>query len=181
MEQNKLRPVQYAGMMTFMNQNGVDVGPLEARSGMPGFIQQVDVVKGRYYCHYAVSEDGLRIDALMLVSDQYPGEVLETPEKIGSVTVSLSGVVGFFSSPKKEYSMKQLGTYICDLEREHSGRCWVNLNSKQFMSPSSQGVGTSVPVFVHRNADGKVDAFQMEFNRKETDLLIEGMEKVNEK
>ena len=179
-QEREFRPVQCAGMMTFMNMDGVDIGSLEARSGMPGFIQKVDVARGRYYCHYALSEDGSRIAAIMIVSADYPGEVLEVPERFGSVTVSLSGVMGFFSSPKKEYSMKQLARYIADLERDHPSRAWVNLNSKQFLAPSSQGVATSVPVFVHRNADGKIDAIQLEFNRKEDELLIEATEKADE-
>lgn len=181
MDEKEFTPVQYAGMITFMNQDGVDVGPLEARKNTFGFIQKIDVVRGRYHCHYALSDDERRINALMIVSEEYDSEILETNEKIGSITVGLSGVVGYFASPKKEYSMYGIESYLADLEREYGDfeRRWVNLNGKQFMAPCSQAVGTSISVFVHRNADGKIDALQMEFNRKETELLNLGREKVD--
>lgn len=174
--EGRIRPVLCAGMMTLMGQQGVDVGPLEARKGTFGFIENVNVKKGKYYCHYALSEDAQRVEALIIVSETYEPETLEANEKLGDVTVALSGVAGFFASPKKEYSMQQMGEYLAELEKEHEGKDWVNLNSKQFFAPTSQGMSTRIPVYAHRDEKGEIDAIQMEFNRSETELLAKGLE-----
>lgn len=163
--------VLYAGKISFRNQDGVDVGALEAHSSSYGFIRSIPVEKTMYDCHYALSEDGKRVNALMVVSQHYEKEVLEANEFYGSFNVGLSGVVGFFSSPKKEYTALQMGEYLRQLEKGHSGRGWYTLNSKQFLSPSSQAPATSVSVYVHRNKNKEVDAIQMEFNRKENDKI----------
>jgi hypothetical protein len=44
------------------------------------------------------------------------------------------------------------------------------------MAPASQGLATRVPVFVHRNEQGEIDAIQMEFNRKADEELAEAVE-----
>ena len=173
-------PVLYAGKMSFLNMGGVDIGALEAHSGTLGFLRGVKVHKSIYHCHYALSDDQKRVDAMMVVSHDYAGEVLIANEPIGSFYVGLSGIVGFFSSPKKEYTMNQLGEYLAQLEKEHSGRNWYSLNSRQFMAPCSQGPATKVNVYAHRDEYGDIDALQIEFNRKEGELLSQGMEAADE-
>lgn len=165
----------YAGKISLNNMGGVDVGALEAHSGTIGFLRGIAVKKGFYNCHYAIAENGRTIGALILVHQDYEGDSLVAEEKLGAFNVGLSGIVGFFSSPKKEYSMKQMGDYFRQLERDHSGLAWVVLNSKQFISPSSQAPATAVKVFAHRDAMGQIDALQIEFNRKESDLLVQGV------
>jgi len=173
MEQQET-PIIYAGKMSFSNMGGVDIGPLEAHSRSIGFLRGIEVKKGLYYCHYAIAENSQSIGALMIVHQDYEGEVLIASEKIGTFNVGLSGVVGFFSSPKKEYTAKQMGDYFRQLEKEHQGRLWYELNSKQFISPCPQAPATSVPVFVHRDQRGQIDAIQLEFNRRESALLAKG-------
>lgn len=172
----KERSVTYVGVITFCNMDGVDIGSLESYQNSYGVITKVAVHKGRYECYYDLIEDLKHVNAIMIVSSDYQGEVLKTPEKLGDINVGLSGVVGFFSSPKKEYTGKQLEKYMGELISQHNGKAWVHLNSKQFMAPSSQGIATRVPVFVHRDADGNVDAFQMEFNRKADEEMAEAIE-----
>ena len=168
--------VLYAGKMSLNNMGGVDVGALEAHSGTIGFLRGISVKKGFYHCHYAIAENNRTIGALMLVHQDYEGDALIADEKIGAFNVGLSGIVGFFSSPKREYTMKQMGEYFRQLEREHTGLAWVVLNSKQFISPSAQAPATAVSVFAHRDRDGQIDALQMEFNRQENDLLVKGVD-----
>ena len=169
-------PVLYAGKMSFLNLGGVDIGALESHSGSIGFLRGIKVHRSIYHCHYALSEDLKRVDAMMVVSHDYEGDTLIANEPIGSFYVGLSGIVGFFSSPKKEYTMKQLGEYLAQLDKEHTGRAWHVLNSKQFMAPCSQGPATKVIVYAHRDRYGDVDALQIEFNRKEGELLSKGGE-----
>lgn len=175
-EKGETRGVGYVGMMTFFNMDGVDVGSLESRKDSIGVLTKIPVHKGRYECYCALTDDAKHIEALMIVSDDYRGEVLKTPEKLGEVNVGLSGMVGFFSSPKREYTGKQLERYIGELLRDHSGKAWTQLNTRQFMAPSSQGIATAVPVFAHRNAQGEIDALQLEFNRKADEELAEAVE-----
>ena len=165
-------PVQYAGKISFLRR-GIDIGPLEAHSESLNFIREMEIEKNVYNCHYAISDDGQRIDAMMVVSNSYESDVLEAKELFGSFSVGLSGVVGFFSSPKKDYTMYQLGEYLKQLDRSHYGRAWYELNTKQFIAPCSQGPATNVNVYVHRNTKGEIDAIQIEFNRKETELMME--------
>lgn len=175
-ENNNMRTVMYAGTITFMNRDGVDVCSLESHADSYGTITKVKIREGKYECYYDLTEDVKRVNAIMIVSSDYGSEVLQTPEKLGEINVGLSGVVGFFSSPKKEYTGKQLEKYMGELLSQHNGKAWVHLNSKQFMAPSSQGIATRVPVFVHRDANGDVDAFQMEFNRKADEEMAEAIE-----
>lgn len=174
--ENEVRSAIYAGAITFCNMNGVDACSLESHKDSFGVITKIPVRKGRYECYYDLTDDLKRINAIMIVSEDYPGEALSTPEKLGEITVGLSGVVGFFASPKKEYTGKQLERYMGELISQHTGKAWVHLNTKQFMAPSSQGIATRVPVFVHRDANGNVDALQMEFNRKADEELAEAVE-----
>jgi len=169
--EKEIRPVMYAGMFTLLSTGLLDVSPLEGREGVAGFLGSIQMKKGRYYCHYAVSDDAQRITAIMVVHADYPGDSLETSEFIGYTQSALSGVVGFFSHPKKAYTLNQLGEYVAQLEKEHSGRCWVNINSKQFFAPSSQGLSTRVPVYGHRDKKGELDALQIEFDPRESELL----------
>lgn len=175
-EENEVRSAIYAGKITFCNMNGVDVCSLESHKDSFGVITKVSVRKGHYECYYDLTDDLKRVNAIMIVSEDYPGEALNTPEKLGEITVGLSGVVGFFASPKKEYTGKQLEKYMGELLSQHTGKAWVHLNTKQFMAPTSQGIATRVPVFIHRDADGNVDALQMEFNRKADEELAEAVE-----
>lgn len=168
-------PVLYAGKISFMNQGGVDIGALEAHSSSLNFLRGIEVEKNLYHCHYALSNDGKRVNAIMVVSRDYEGDVLEADELYGSFSVGLSGVVGFFSSPKKEYTMKQMYEYSKQIDREHSGKSWYILNTKQFMVPSSQVPATDVNVYVHRNESKQIDAIQMEFNRKQNDIIMEAV------
>ena len=175
-ENSDMRTVVYAGTITFMNKDGVDVCSLESHKDSFGVITKIPVHKGHYECYYDLTDDQKRVNAIMIVSEGYPGETLKTPEKLGEITVGLSGIVGFFASPKKEYTGKQLEKYMGELLSQHTGKAWVHLNTKQFMAPTSQGIATRVPVFVHRDADGNVDALQMEFNRKADEELAEAVE-----
>ena len=170
-------PVLYAGKISFLH-HGVDVGALEAHSTSLNFIRSIDIEHAMYNAHYALSEDGKRIGAMMIVSENYYGDVLEANELYGSFSVGLSGVVGFYSSPKKDYTMKQLGVYLKEIERDHKGNAWTIINSKHFLAPSSQTAATNVNVYVHRNGSGTIDALQMEFNRKESQLILEAANNV---
>lgn len=172
MEQ-KESPVIYAGRMSFGNAGGVDVGPLEAHSKTLGFLRGIEVRKGFYDCYFAYDDLG-HIGAMMIVNVDYDGEVLTAPEKIGEFNVGLSGVVGFFSSPKTEYTMKQLAEYLKQLEKDHPTKAWYVLNSRQFLAPCSQGPATFVGAYAHRDKSGKIDAIQIEFNREEGALLGKG-------
>ena len=169
-------PVLYAGRMSFCNAGGVDVGALEAHSKTFGFLRGIKVKKGMYDCHYAIGDNG-RIGAMMIVHVDYESEMLVAEEKIGEFNVGLSGVVGFFSSPKTEYTMNQLGEYLKQLEKDHPMKTWHVLNSRQFMAPCYQAPSTFVGVYAHRNKSGEIDALQIEFNRQENDLLKKGGEK----
>lgn len=175
-ENNEMDSVLYKGTISFTNMSGVDIGSLESHANSAYALTHVAVHKSHYWCHYALTKDSQRVNALMVVSVDYEGEVLNTPEKLGEINVGLSGVVGYFRSPKTEYSSKQLEQYIKDLQKEHSGKAWVHLNTRQFMAPASQGLATRVPVFVHRNDQGEIDAIQMEFNRKADEELAEAVE-----
>lgn len=175
MEQKQTIPVIYAGRMSFKNMKGVDIGSLESHSQTIGFLQEIPVFKSIYDCYYAYSEDGRRIGSLMIVSEAYESEVLDANEPLGEFTVGLSGVVGFFSSPKTKYSMSQLGDYLRQLEESHGKSNWVELNTRQFMAPCSQAPATKVSVYAHRGRDGEIDAIQMEFNRKENDIISQAM------
>lgn len=177
MEEQQITPtsVTYAGTLSLSNADGVDIGSLEGRAGTTALLSGVQVEKGTYDCYYAAREDGKGIGALIIVSTRFEGEALEATEKIGEFTVGLSNVVGFFRSPKKEYTLNQLADYVKELEDGHGkNRVWVRLNSKQFMSPASQAAATFVPAYAHRNANGEIDAIQIEFNRKESALLEKG-------
>ena len=174
--EEKETPVLYAGKLSLNNMNGVDIGPLEGHPNTIGFINALAVKKGYYDCHYALSEGGKTVGALMIVHQDYAQEALEANEQIGLFNTGLSGVVGFFRSPKRVYTMDLLADYCKDLEDSHSGAAWVVLNTKQFICPSSQAPATSVSVFAHRDESGQIDALQMEFNRKENELLAKGAE-----
>lgn len=174
MEERQIHPVLYLGKIGFSNACGVDIGSLEGRKGTTAVIAGVPVARGTYECYYAIREDGKAIGAMMIVHETYGGEVLETSEKIGEFTVGLSNVVGFFASPKTEYTLNQLADYVKKLETEHEGHIWHVLNSRQFMAPACQAAATFVSAYAHRNQDGYVDAIQIEFNREESALLGKG-------
>ena len=148
---NEIDSVLYKGTISFTNMSGVDIGSLESHVNSAYALTHVAVHKSHYWCHYALTKDSQRVNALMVVSVD-------------------------FRSPKTEYSSKQLEQYIKDLQKEHSGKAWVHLNTRQFMAPASQGLATRVPVFVHRNEQGEIDAIQMEFNRKADEELAEAVE-----
>ena len=175
MEEENIYPIKFVGYMSLMNAGGLDVGSLEGRDGTPSLLSGIAVMKSAYECYYAIREDGRGVGAMMLVSTSYGRDTLEATEKIGEFTVGLSNIVGFFSSPKKEYTLKQLAEYVGQLEKEHAGLgLWTSLNSRQFLAPASQPAATFVSVYAHRNGFGEIDAIQMEFNRKESALLEQG-------
>lgn len=159
-------PVIYRGKMSFNSTPKIDIGSLEAKKSTIGHVLGLDVKPGYYDCFYALHEDRKRVGALMVAHESYPGESLVTNEKIGEILVGLSGVVGFFCSPKTEYSFKQLGRYIDDLKKRHTDEnVWAELNSRQFVAKSSQTPGSAIDVWGHRGEDGKIDALRLEFRR----------------
>ena len=174
-EKGKPTPVTYVGRISFNGMAGVDVGTLEGHASTCGLVSGIGVKKGYYDCFYAMSEDGMSIGALIVVNEEYEGDSLTAPEKIGEFAVGLSGIVGFFASPKTEYTLRQLGNYIGQIERRKGGRVWYELNTSQFLCPSSQAPATTVEVRAHRT-DGTIDALQIEFNRAQNDVLAKGVE-----
>lgn len=173
---NEASKALYKGMISFTNMRGVDIGSLESHHGAEYVMTNVAVHKSHYWCYYGLSEDERRVNALMIVSVDYEGEELHAPEKLGEISVGLSGVVGYFRSPKTEYGLERLEQYVKDLQRQHPDKAWVHLNTRQFLAPASQGLVTRVPVFVHRNEQGEIDAIQMEFNRKADEELAEAVQ-----
>jgi hypothetical protein len=173
---NEKSSALYKGTISFTNMRGVDIGSLEGHRSAEYVLTDVAVHKSLYWCHYGLTEDARRINALMVVSVDYKGEELNTPEKLGEISVGLSGVVGFFRAPKTEYNLERLEQYTKDLQEQHPDKAWVHLNTRQFMAPAAQGLATRVPVFVHRNEQGEIDAIQMEFNRKADEELAEAVQ-----
>ena len=91
---NEIDSVLYKGTISFTNMSGVDIGSLESHVNSAYALTHVAVHKSHYWCHYALTKDSQRVNALMVVSVDYEGEVLNTPEKLGEINVGLSGVVG---------------------------------------------------------------------------------------
>lgn len=179
-ERNELVPVTCKGRMSFISNPKVDICSLEARTTTYGHILGLDIKRGYYDCYSAIHEDGKHMGALMLVHETYPGEELVTDEKIGEITVGISGIVGFFRNPKTEYSFKQLGQYIDDLNRFHVPTIpWAEVNSRQFISPSAQTPGSAVDVWGHRDGDGKIDALRIEFRRVEEKDLANAVKQLD--
>lgn len=167
-KQTQYTPIRRVGLLSFRNDGGVDVGGLESSNDAVGAIKGIKVRKTLYEAYYSVREDGLGIGALIVASEDFRGETLTASEKLGEIIVPLSGIVGFFCSPKKAYTAKQMDKYLKELEHDYhaSGTFWKVLNSRQFICPSGQPIGSVVPVFCHRNKQGQIDAIQMEFSRK---------------
>lgn len=181
MDNQEFTPVKYLGLISFNNMMGVDFGPLEGRAEAANMLREIPVKKGTYQCYKGIDPVTCKVSAVMAVHPDYPGEELITDEHYGDAIVGLSGMVGLFCSPKKEYSMKQLGQYLRELSRDYptGSRGWHILNSKQLMAPSGRMPGSAVSLFVHRDGSGQIDALKVEFdhlkerNPEEAALKIE--------
>ena len=184
MDNQEFTPVQHVGQISFNNMMGVDFGPLEGRASAANMVAAIAVKKGVYDCYKGIDPATGKVSAIMVVHPDYASEELTTEELYGNAIVGLSGMVGFFCSPKKEYSMKQLGNYINELLSDHpSGeRGWHILNTRQFMAPSGRMPGSEVSLHIHRDANDEIDALKIEFdhlaqrNPEEAALKIEGGE-----
>ena len=166
--EKELIPVVYDGRISLNSTPKIDVCSLEARTTTMGHILGLPVKRGYYDCYHAIHEDGKRVGAIMVAHIDYPGDELVTNEKIGEILVGLSGIVGFFCSPKTEYSLNRLKEYIGDLKRFHPlNEPWAERNSRQFVSPSSQAPGSAIDVWGHRDGNGEIDALRIEFRRVE--------------
>lgn len=173
-------PVVYQGKMSFNSTPKIDIGSIEAKKTTLGHILGLDIKRGYYDCFHAFHEDGKRIGALMIAHEDYPDESLVTNDKIGEILVGLSGVVGFFCSPKTEYTFKRLGHYIDDLKSRHpDANVWSELNSRQFVAPSSQTPGSVIDVWGHKDGKGQIDALRLEFRRVEQRNPVEVAKKLD--
>lgn len=178
MEEKQKISVTQRGEISFVNNPLIDICSLESTADSLWCLLGIKIKQGRYDCYDALSEDGKRIGAIMLVHVGYPNkenptaeerEELVTPEKVGDFCVGMSGVVGFFRHPKTQYSKKALDGYLDDLKRFHNPAVpWSEVNSRQFIAPSGQLPGSVVTVWAHRSEDdGEYDALKLEFGRKD--------------
>ena len=173
MEGKDLSPVEYAGKLK-LTEGLVDVGSLESTKRTLGFVQGLKVKPGVYACYVGRDGNG-RNGALIIVSESFEGESLEATESFGEAPVGLTGMVGFFRAPKKEYTANQLDAYIKELMAD-SRKGQTVINSKQFMAASGMSPAVKAPIFVHRDVNGEVDAVQIEFRQALNEIMAKAVE-----